>query len=180
MCFTQIGPIHLVGLAIAELRRRVRRFAERAIKGGSKLRSVAQDGRLRIAVGIERSADRSDAAVHHVAGGDDVGSCAGETGAGAAKQIERWIVVYFPSVASFDDDTAVAVAGVLAEADISDEDQLFCRCALLERAKTLLHDPVVVPCAGGLLVFFVRQTKQEQSADAQARCFFCFSHSFVH
>jgi len=47
----------------------------------------------------------------------------------------------------------MAVAGVFAEADVGDEDQLFRGGGLLEGAQSLLDDATVIVCAGGLLVF---------------------------
>ena len=73
---------------------------------------------------VEGAADGGDAAVHHVAGGDDVGSGAGLADGGAGEQIEGGVVLDLEAVAGFDDHAAVAVAGVLAEADVGDEDQL--------------------------------------------------------
>ena len=74
----------------------------------------------------------------------------------------------------------MAVAGVLAEANVGDEDELFGGFRLLERAQRLLHDAVFVPGAGALLVFCFRQAKKEQSAQAEARGFLGFAHRFVY
>ena len=125
-------------------------------------------------------ADGGNAAIHHVAGSDDIGAGAGKACAGAREQLERGIVVDVEAaVVGLDDHAAVAVAGVLAEADVGDEDKLFCGCTLLEGAKALLHDSVVVPGAGGLLVFAVGQAEEQQSADAEARGFFGFADGLV-
>ena len=77
-------------------------------------------------------------------------------------------------------DAAVAVAGVLAQADVGDEDQLFRGARLLERAQRLLHDAVFVPGAGGLFVFAFRQAEEQQAADAQLRGFFGLAHRLIH
>ena len=69
-------------------------------------------------------ADGGDAAIHHVAGRDDVGAGAGKAGGGAGKQVEGGVVVDFEAVCSFDHHAAVAVAGVFAEADVGDENEL--------------------------------------------------------
>jgi hypothetical protein len=74
----------------------------------------------------------------------------------------------------------VAVAGVLAEADVGYEDESFGSRVLPQSSQTLLHDPVVIPCSSGLLVFFVWQPKQEESAYAQARCLFRFAYRLVN
>ena len=70
--FIGIGRIHLVGTAIAKLRRTFGGIAKRAVKDGSKLRRVTHDARVGEAAGIERFANRADAAVHHVARRDHV------------------------------------------------------------------------------------------------------------
>ncbi len=80
---------------------------------------------------------------------------------------------------AFDDDAAVAVAGVLAEADVGDEDELLRGCGLLERAQGLLHDAVVFPCAGALLVFGFGQAEEQQAADAELCGLFGFAHGLV-
>jgi hypothetical protein len=66
----------------------------------------------------------------------------------------------------------VAVAGVLAEADVCDEDQLFGGWRLFEGAEALLNDAVFVPCAGALLVLGLGQAEEQQSAEAEAGGFF--------
>lgn len=77
------------------------------------------------------------------------------------------------------DHAAVTVTGVLAEADVSDEDKLLRGCGLPDSAQTLLHDAVFVPGAGGVLVFSVGQAEEQKACDAEARCFFGFAHGFI-
>ena len=124
-------------------------------------------------------ADGGDAAVHHVAGRDDVGSGLGQADSGAGEQFERGIVVDFESIAALDDDAAVTVAGVLAEADVSDKDKFFGGRGLAKSAQALLDDAAVTPGAGALLVLGFRQAEQQQAADAEARGFFSFFDRFV-
>ena len=50
---------------------------------------------------VERAADGGDAAVHHVAGSDDVGSGLGLADGGAGQQLEGRIVVDVEAVARF-------------------------------------------------------------------------------
>ena len=82
-------------------------------------------------------------------------------------------------VVGFDDHAAVAVAGVFAEADVGDEDELLGGGGLLERAQALLHDSVFVPCAGALFVFGFGQAEEQQAADAEAGGFFGFANGFI-
>ena len=70
--FIGIGRIHLIGATIAKLRRTFGGVAKRAVKDGSKLRRVTHYAGIGETAGIERFANRADAAVHHVAGRDHV------------------------------------------------------------------------------------------------------------
>ena len=69
---------------------------------------------------VQRGADGGDAAVHHVGRGDDVGAGLGVGDGGAGEQRQRGVVV---DLAGRRDDAAVAVRGVLAEADVGDDDE---------------------------------------------------------
>ena len=89
------------------------------------------------------------------------------------------VVFDLEAVAGFDDHAAVAVAGVLAEADVGDEDQLLGGRRGLEGAQALLHDAVVVICAGALLVLGFGQAEEQQAAEAEAGGFFGFANGFV-
>jgi hypothetical protein len=96
-----------------------------------------------------------------------------------ASRSREGIVVHGPAVAGFDDHAAVAVAGVLAEADVGDEDQLFGGGRGFEGAQALLHDAVLVPCAGALLVLGFGQAEEQQAAEAEARGLFGLAHGFI-
>ena len=80
-------------------------------------------------------ADGGDSAVHHVAGSDDVGSGSGERDGGFGEQMQGGIVLDFVILAVFFHDSAVAVRGVFAEADVGYEDELLCGGGLLERSQ---------------------------------------------
>ncbi len=77
------------------------------------------------------------------------------------------------------DDAAVAVRGVLAEADVGDEHERFCGGGLLEGAQAALHDAVVDPGAGAVLVFFGGKAEEQETADAECGAGFGFLHGFV-
>ena len=62
----QVRRVHLVGAAIAEVRRRIGRFAERPIEAAGKLRRVGEYGDVLETVLVERGANGGHAAVHHV------------------------------------------------------------------------------------------------------------------
>jgi hypothetical protein len=100
-----------------------------------------------VALLVELAPDGPHATVHHVAGGDRVGACRRVGDRGLAQQLEGHVVVNL-AVA---DNPAVAVRGVLAEADIGDHDDL--GVGLLQRPdRHLDHALVVVGLAGGLVL----------------------------
>ncbi len=141
-----VGRIHLVAAPVAERGRRVGRLAERAVEGRGELRAVGEDRHVREALGVERGADRADAAVHHVARRDDVRAGARLADGRAREQLERRVVVDRLAV----QHAAVPVARVLAQAEVGDHEQVGVRG--VDRADRLLDDAVVVPGAGALLV----------------------------
>ena len=69
---------------------------------------------------VERLADRADASVHHVRRRDDVGAGRRVRDGGAHELLDRRIVRDLV----VDDDAAVAVVGVLAEADVGDHEDV--------------------------------------------------------
>jgi hypothetical protein len=106
-------------------------------------------------------------------GATNVGSGAGQADGGLGKQVKSGVVLDFEAVAGFEDDAAVAVAGVLAEADVGDEDQLFDAASVcLSARRPCWTMPFVVIGAGATLVLGLRQAEEEQAAEAQARGFF--------
>ena len=110
-----VARIHLVAAAVAERRRRACRLAERPVERRGVLGGVGDDRRLG-----QLGADRGDAAVHHVARADDVGAGLDVRDRGAREQLERGVVVDLLAA----QDAAVAVRGVLAEADVGEQQQL--------------------------------------------------------
>ena len=69
---------------------------------------------------VERLADRADPAVHHVRRRDDVGAGRRMRDGRAHELLDRRIV----GDLVVDDDAAVAVVGVLAEADVGDDEHV--------------------------------------------------------
>ena len=96
---------------------------------------------------VERGAQRADAAVHHVARRDGVGARLGLRDGGARQQLERQVVVDDAVGAQH---AAVAVRGVLAQAQVGDDEQV--RVGGLDRARGELDHALVVPRARALLV----------------------------
>ena len=96
---------------------------------------------------VERGAQRAHAAVHHVARRDRVGARLGLGDRGAREQLERLVVVDDAVGAQH---AAVAVRGVLAQAEVGDDQQV--RVGGLDRARGELDHALVVPRARALLV----------------------------
>ncbi len=155
-----VGRIHLVAAAVAELRRRLGGVAEGAVEGGGVLGAVGDDRHAGVALLVELVADRADPAVHHVAGRDRVGAGLGVGDRGFGQQLDRDVVVDL----ALADEAAVAVRGVLAEADVGDHGQV--GVGLLERPHRHLHDALVVVGAGAGLVLGGGDAEEEDGADA--------------
>ncbi len=122
---------------------------------------------------VERRADGGDAAVHHVGGRDDVGSGAGVGDGTGGEPFERGVVVDV----AVDDLAAVAVAGVLAVADVGDDDEF--GVGGFDGADGLLDDAVVVVRAGGLLVLVLGDAEEDDAADAEGDALGAFLDEFV-
>ena len=155
-----VGRIHLVAAAVAELGRRLGGVAERAVEGGGVLGAVGDDRHAGVALLVELVADRADPAVHHVAGRDHVGAGLGVGDRGLGEQLDRDVVVDL-AVA---DEAAVAVRGVLAEADVGDHGQV--RVGLLQRPDGHLDDALVVVGARARLVLVGGDAEEQDRADA--------------
>ena len=150
-----VRGIHLVAATIPEGGRGLRRLPERSIEGGGVLRRVREDRRCG-----QRFANRADAAVHHVARRDHVGTGLDVTHGCADEQVERRVVVDLLAV----EHPAVSVRGVLAETDVRDEDEV----ATVQLAQRTLHDAVLVPGARAFLVLLVGNAEEDDGLYAQA------------
>ena len=160
-----VGGIHLVAAAVAEGGRRVGRLAERAVEGGGELGGVGEDRQVVEALVVERRADRADAPVHHVARRDHVGARARVRDGGAREQLERRVVVdrgrrsrrtpQWPWLVYSHRHTSVITSRS--------------GCASLIARDRELHDALVVPRAGALLVLVGRDAEQHHGRDARAR-----------
>ena len=71
--FSGVGGVHLVGAAVATSWGAFGGLAEGAIECGGKFCGVRENGNFGELGGVKGVADRPDAAVHHVAGSDDIG-----------------------------------------------------------------------------------------------------------
>ena len=109
---------------------------------------------------VELVANRPDAPVHHVAGGDHVGAGFGLRDRGLGEQLDGDVVVDL-AVAH---EAAVAVRGVLAQADVGDHGQL--GVGLLERPYRKLDDALLVVGAGAGLVLGGGYAEQQHGPDS--------------
>ena len=110
---------------------------------------------------IQRLADGGHAPVHHVAGRDDIGAGAGVRNRGLGQPLQRSIVIHF----AIDDLAAMAVAGVLAVANVGDHQQV--GQLAFDGADGLLHDAIIGVRARGLFVLCLRHAEQDDAADPE-------------
>ena len=73
--FVAVPEIHLIRFSVAKLRRRLSRLAKRAIKRGRKLCRVSHDRSFGKSGIVQGFSDRRHAAIHHIARGDNIGTC---------------------------------------------------------------------------------------------------------
>ena len=111
---------------------------------------------------VQRGAERAHAAVHHVARRDGVGAGLGLGDRRAGEQLERLVVVDDAVGAQH---AAVAVRGVLAQAEVGDDQQV--RMGGLDRPRGELDHALVVPRAGAFGVLARRQPEEQHGGDAE-------------
>ena len=148
--------IHLVAAPVSEGRGRFGHLAERAVERGGVLGGIGDDRRLR-----QRFADRTDAAVHHVARRDDIRARLDVARSGSREQLERVVVLDL----AVPQDAAMPVARVLTQADVGDERQV--RHLGPKGSQGALDDPVGVPRARSFLVLFLGDPEQEHGANPE-------------
>ena len=120
-----VAKVLLVALAVAAAGDlHVDCVAERAVQAAGVLGRVGQDRRRGEAGGVERAADGADLAVHHPAGGHDVGAGGGLGDGDPAVDLERGVVVDggVGIVGRSVEHAAMAVIGVLVDAQIGHQD----------------------------------------------------------
>ena len=106
-----VGRIHLIDLfvAFAQAGGAAHGIAERAVEGAGVFGAVGHDAGVDVAGGFQRLAHRADAAIHHVAGRDDVRARCGMR-QGLLHELGDGGVV--EDVAAFIEQAVLAVAGV--------------------------------------------------------------------
>ena len=160
----EVARVLLVGGAIAAVGDLdVDRLAERAVEGRGVLGGVGEDRDVGVAGGVEGRADGGDLAVHHPRRGDHVDPGVGLRHGDLGVALERGVVVD-PAVGS--DDAAVAVVGVLVEAQVGHQHDLAAE-AVTQIGEGELHDAVGVGRARADGVLPVGDAEQDEAGDAE-------------
>ena len=115
----------------------------------------------------------ADAAIHHVRRRDDVGAGRRVRQRRAREELDGGVVDDF----AVDEQAAVAVRGVLAQAHVGDDEQV--RHFLLERAHRGLHRRVAIPGRRAGRVLAVRQPEQQHAGYPVGLRRRGFLHDFV-
>ena len=140
--FATVARVLLVALAVAAAHDRdVDGIAERAVERRGVLGGVGEDGGARVAGGVEGGADRRDLPIHHPARRGDVGAGVGLRPRRPRVELEGGVVV---DVTVGTDDAAVAVVGVLVDAQVGDQHHLVSDLGP-QVGERQLHDAVGIP-----------------------------------
>ena len=129
---------------------------------------------MRKSARVERLADAGDAAVHHVAWRHQIRAGARLDDSGLPQQVHGRIIVHVAAR----DHAAMAVIGVLAQADVPDDDQIGDRA--LYRANRLLHDPLIVVRLRASRVLRRRNPEQDHAAQSERRGALGIFHQLIH
>ena len=122
---------------------------------------VGHYGGLGETAAVEGRPDRRDLAVHHGGRRHDIRPGLGLADGCPGQQLHGGVVVH--AAAGY--DAAVAVAGVLAHADVADDDQP--GLGLLDGADSLLDYAVFGVRPGAHIVLDARDAEQQDGGDAQ-------------
>ena len=116
---------------------------------------------------VERFAQKTNHPIHHPRGSDDVRACLCLRQGRPAQVFQGGIVVHHALVSPlFQDDAAVAVGRVLAEAAVSRHHQI--RHGLLDCANGTLDDALRMPCLASNGILSLGQPKQDDRRDAES------------
>ncbi len=114
------------------------------------------------------------ASVHHVRRRDHVGTSPRVRQCLFREEVQRGIVVHI----AVDDDAAMAVVGVLAQADVSNEQQI--GHAFLDGTHRLRDDPGVTVSARAHTVFLLGNTEQDHGGNPEVVDALAFFDRTVH
>ena len=111
-----VRRVHLIGSAVAKLRRGFRRLSEGPVKGRAVFGRVCHNGNAVKPLGVKRRADRPDPSIHHVRRRDHIRARPHMREGFFDEISDGFIVVYLV----VDDDTAMPVVRVFAKTHIGD------------------------------------------------------------
>src|SRR5690554_1386567 len=121
--FIAVGRIHLVTAAVAKLGGTLCCVTKRPVKSTGKFRRISHYGQLGKATFIEGLPYGGYPTVHHVAGGDHIGTGLGQGQRLPGQRGYRKIVVHLP----IDQRTAMPMGGIFTIADVGNNEHLqFC------------------------------------------------------
>ena len=129
------------------------------------------------ALGVERFADRADAAVHHIAGRHHVGADLRVRQRGFYQKIDCLIVEHMEMIAVDARHAAMSVAHVFTQTNIRDDDDF--RTFLFDRSHRFLHDSIFGVSAGGLFVFFFGNSEKQDRLQPEVLRAFRFIDNLV-
>ncbi len=153
-----VRGIHLIAAAVAELRRGFGGFAKWSIESRRKLRRVGHDWDLGESLFIQALANRPHPAIHHVAWRNHVRSGFGMTRRSPRQQFERGVIGNSRVGFAADDNAAMTVPHIFAEANVGYHDEP--RQLFFEQTNRLLNDAVDCIRAGSSIILFLGDAKQ--------------------
>ena len=160
-CLFGVRCVHLIGASVAKLRRGFSGFAKRPVESGCIFRGIRHDWDVFVSALVQRLADCTDAAVHHIRWCDDIGTGARVRKALFDEEFHRPVVLHLPCL----NDAAMPVVCVFAEANVGDDEQGW-HC-ILNRADCLLDNSIVGVCLGTQRVLFLRDSKQDGAGNTE-------------
>src|SRR5205807_9598164 len=86
------------------------------VKARSKFSCIGHNGGLTKAMFVQCASNSADPAIHHIGRCYNVSSCPGMRESHACEKVQRCVILNI----AVSDNTAMPMAGILAEADISD------------------------------------------------------------
>ena len=121
-----VGRIELIGALVevggARRGRTSDRIPERPIVGGGELRRISQNAGVTMTGRVQRPANRTHPAIHHVRRGDQRNPAGGMQNRHSGEDVDCPVVGHIPAILG--QETIVTVGGVGIERDVRDHDQL--------------------------------------------------------
>ena len=172
--FATIAHVHLVTLAVAEMRSGISGIAERTIISASELRAVTHNRRICKACIVKSFAESRDVAIHHVTRSHHVGTGSHLRNSGLCQKFKRWIVIHIAIL----DDAAMAMTHVFAKAHVRNHVQT--RELFLDSTHGPLHNAILIISRSRHFVLVIRDTEQQNGLDAKRDTAFKFLQDFIN